>query len=393
MPIFYSQIVEEERAKTKQALLDLLDSVGFTGTSFQEGSITLANVELGAEIWSKLTAWAEFLKKLGINDTSSGDGLTRFSKSHYDNDREEAVATQRSITLACAATEGPHTIGLGAVVLTEPQGHTYRNIEDDPSNPYPYTLPSGGTLTIVVEAEVAGAGSNVANDTVTQLVTTLAGVTVTDDTLTRLGVNEESDPRLKLRNSTKWATLSIILIKDGVIGVALKAAPSVTLVDVDDQNPRGEGTFDVYIAGEHATAGITEVDLVQTALAKRFFGSQACLTKAAPEVFLDLVGTVYYDSKYEEADVKNAVEHIETGSLHAFLSQVPLGGFDFSPGPANLIPKNDIESVIRENTKINDQKVVKTVVLSTPSGDFSVVSFGKVIKGTWTFTYTKVVGS
>jgi len=224
-------------------------------------------------------------------------------------------------------------------------------------------------------------------------VTTLAGVTVSVDALTRLGINEESDARLKLRNSTKWATLSIILIKEGVIAVALKAAPAVTLVDVDDQNPRGEGTFNVYCAGEHATAGPSDVLLIQTALAKRFFGSDACQTFAAPEAFLDIVGTVYYDSKYEEADVEKAVEDIEVGSLPAFLSEVPLGGFDFSPGPANLIPKNDIEAVIKDDTKINGQKVVKTVTLSTPTGDFSVLAFGKVIKGTWTLTYVKVVGS
>ncbi|HMI84262.1 MAG TPA: baseplate J/gp47 family protein, partial [Polyangiaceae bacterium] len=346
MPIFYSQIVEESRARVKKDLLDLLDSVGFTATSWQEGAIGLALVELGAEIWSKLTAWAVFLKELGLNETSSGDGLTRFSKSHYDNVREEAVATQRSITLSCEATEGPHTFGLGDVLIAEPTGRTYRNVAGLGVT-YPALLASDGTITLLFEAETAGKASNVADGTATIMATTYAGVTVTSDTLTRLGIDAESDARLKLRNETKWALLSLCLTRDGVVAVALKAAPAVTQVEVDDQNPRDQGTFDVYIAGVNATAGPTDVALVQAALAKRFFRPDACLTRAAPDVFVDLTGTVYYDSKYSAADVQKAVEDLDVGSLPTFLSTVPLGGFDFSPGPANLVPKNDIEATIR----------------------------------------------
>jgi hypothetical protein len=330
-----------------------------------------------------------FLKDMALNETSSGDGLTRFSKSHYDNEREGAVAAQRSITLACVATEGPHTIGLGDVVIAEASGRTFRNVEGL-AVVYPATLTSGGSLTLLFEAEVAGAGSNVGADTVTIMQTTYAGVAVSDDTAFKLGIDAESDARLKLRNSTKWATLSVSLIHDGVIAVALKARPAVTLVGVDDQNPRGQGTFDVYIAGPIATAGPDDIDAAQAALAARFFGSDACRTFAAPEIFLHLTGTVYYDSKYQQADVKKAVEDPDIGSLPAFVSPIPLGGFDFSPGPANLVPKNDIEAVIRDESKINGQRVVRTVVLSTPTGDLSVVSFGKVIKGTWNLTYTAV---
>jgi hypothetical protein len=389
MPIFYSQIVEESRAKARKDLLDLLDNVGFTATSWPEGSVPLALVELGAEIWSKSSAVAVFLKNLGLNEMSSGEGLTRFSKSHYENVREAAVATQRSITLSCEATEGPHTIDLGAVVLSEPSGRTYRNVAGL-GVVYPATLASGGTITILVEAEVAGKAANVADGTVTGMVTTYAGVTVTTDTLVKLGIDEESDERLKLRNRLKWALLSVQLTKDGVMALALKTAPAVTLVDVDDQNPRGEGTFDTYIAGKNATAGDEDVDAVQEVLARRFFRPDASNTRAAPEVFVNLTGTVYYDAKFAQADVKKAVEDAETGSLPAFLNEVPLGGFNFSPGPSNIVPKNDIEAVIKDDAKINGQKVVRTVVLSVPTGDVSVVSFGKVIKGVWNLTYTAV---
>src|SRR5205814_9712012 len=120
---------ELTRDEANQSLLSMLDGVGFPATSFQEGSIPLGLVELGAEIWSKLSAAAVFLKELGLNQTASGDGLTRFSKSHYANERVGAVAAQRVVTLFCAAGEGPHTIDLSKVVIADPTGRTFRNVE------------------------------------------------------------------------------------------------------------------------------------------------------------------------------------------------------------------------------------------------------------------------
>src|SRR6478609_207575 len=124
----WSDIVEVSHDEAKQTCLDYLETVGFAATSWQEGSVPLACVELSAEIWSQLSKVAVFLKTMGLNDTAQGDALTRYSSSQYDNDRNQAVTAQRTISLSCSSTAGPHTFNIGDIVIEHPDGPTYRNI-------------------------------------------------------------------------------------------------------------------------------------------------------------------------------------------------------------------------------------------------------------------------
>src|SRR6187402_256554 len=113
----WADIVEVSHDEAKQSLLDLLDSVGFTATSWQEGEPALACVELSAEIWHQLSKVSVFFKNFALNSTSEGEALTRFSDSHYDNQRDGAVAAQRRTSLACIATAGPHTFDVSDLVI------------------------------------------------------------------------------------------------------------------------------------------------------------------------------------------------------------------------------------------------------------------------------------
>lgn len=392
----WADIVEIIHDDAKQTLVDLLDAGGFTATSWQEGEPSLANVELSAEIWAQLSKVAVFLKTAFLNKTSFGEALTRLSDSTFDNQRGLAVAAQRTTTLTCGATSGPYTINLGAVVLASPDGPTYRNVADGVTV-YPATLASGGSLSgLLFEAEVAGSDANKAAGTVTILQTTLAGVTVTSDLRARSGTDEEADPTLQSRNTTKWALLTQFeLIDDAVINIALTYAGAaggggVTAVLVDSQNPRGAGTFDVYMAGDLTTASPTDIATAQAALDARVFGSsdtpKTCLVFGAPATPLNLTGTVYYQGSYAEADIATATQ----SALEAFIKLIPLGGFDFYPGPSNVVPINDVESVIRD-TQVGGQAVKKTVVLTAPA-DLMVPAHGKVTPGTMTLTFVRVTG-
>lgn len=390
MPILnWADVVEVTHDEAKQSLLTFLETVGFAATSWQEGSVPLACVELSAELWASLSQFTVFLKTMALNPTSEGVALTKFSDSHYDNQREGAVAAQRLVTLACAAGSGPHTINLGAVVLQHDDGPTYRNIVGG-SVVYPAVLPSGGSLAgILFEAEVAGSEANKADNTVTQLVTTLAGVTVTSDVVEKLGSDEESDPVLRERNRTKWPRLTEFeLIADACINIALNATDAVTGVYVDDQNPRGEGTFDIYMAGELTTASGDDVTAAQAAFDARVFGSGAtpktCLVFAAATTPLNPVATIYYKGSYELADLQDAA----LAALEEFVKPIPLGGFDYYPGPSNVVPINDIEAALKAFT-IAGQAVEKTVVMS--GGDIAVPVHDKVILGAPTLTFTQAV--
>lgn len=386
----WADVVEITHDDAKQSLLSLLGTVGFAATSWQEGSVPLACVELSAEVWAQLSKVAVFLKTMGMNDTSTGDALTLFSASQYDNERASALAARRTTSLACSAAAGPHTINIGDIVIGHPDGPTYRNIADG-ITVYPVVLPSGGALTgLLFEAEIAGSDANKAAGTVLQLVTTLAGVTVVSDLIARDGADAEEDGRLQTRNKTKWALLTgFELIRDAVINLALGAASGVTIVAVDDQNPRGAGTFDVYVAGDFSTAGAADVIAVQTLLSKYVMGSGApepiVKTIAAAEQLLNITGTVYYQGAFSSAEMQAAT----TLALLDFIKIIPLGGFDFYPGPSHVVPFNDITDVLRE-VKIAGQAVKKTVVLTLPTADIAIGSYSKVVLGAVSLTFQAV---
>jgi len=394
MPILnWSDIVEVSHDDAKQTCLDYLETVGFAATSWQEGSVPLACVELSAEIWSQLSKVAVFLKTMGLNDTAQDDALTRYSSSQYDNERNPATTAQRLTSLSCSSGAGPHTFNVGDIVIEHPDGPTYRNIDSVDSggfSVYPVTLPSGGSVSsLIFEAEVAGEEANKGSGTVTRMVTTLAGVTVSSDQILRSGANAETDVRLRQRNKTKWALLTRFeLIRDAVIQLILSSSDGITVVDVDDQNPRGAGTFDVYIAGDLTTAGADDETAAQTLLDSYVMGSSAPVKRGlvirAHEQQLNITGTVYYKGAFAEADMQAAT----LAALNEFIKSIPLGGFDFSPGPSQVVPKNDIEDVIRE-VRIADQPVSKTVTLSVPSVDVGVASHYKVTLGTVSLTFVR----
>lgn len=379
-------VTEDQALET---ILEHLTSVGFNTTSWHVGALQRKFLRLFAIVYSDITLLVAALVDFVYNETATGDALTEFSASHYQNFRNLAGKTVGQMVLT--NTGGiPHTVTASQLVaaFTETDGtlRTYRNTTGGTVSA------GGGTLTLVWEAETAGAAWNIPIDSALTLRTPLAGVAITnplvagtDTWITTLGADEEDDPTLRERNRTKWPLLAIELIKDGVIGVALSASNAVTRVGVDDQNPRGAGTFDVYIAGKNATAGTTEVDAVQAKLKGRVFGSDTVRTYAAPQQFLNLTGTVYYDAGFTQIVVKTAVEK----ALNDFLATVPLGGFKYSAGPSNIVFKNNIETIIKEAPHAG-QKPVKTVTLSVPSGDVSVISFGVVVKGVWNLTYTPV---
>ncbi len=380
----WEDIQEISVDQARQAILDQLAVAGFKATSFQRFSVPLALIEIGALMWNSASKIAVAVKSAVFVPTSTGEALTRLSESHYDNERESATNATRLVTLACSATEGPHTLNVGDVVISDANDITFRNVEGN-SVTYPVVLASGGTQQLLFEAEVAGASGNVPDDTVTTLVTTYAGVTVSTEELDTEAVDEESDDRLRTRDISKWALLSQYeLIDDAVVALALGASPSITTVRVHSDNPRGPGTFDVYISGDVQSSSEDDVEAAQAAIAPLVFGQEDTVqVYAAEELELDLIGTVYYAPTIGAAAARAAVE----AALDAYLLTIPLGGFDYSPGPSDEVPKNDIEAVIR-SAQASGVPVVRTLVLNDldgldTDGNLSVGNFRKVVRGNW----------
>lgn len=387
----FEQIVAVSRDDARDELLEILDDVGFAATSWQEGSIGLGLVEIGAWVWSQATTYAESIKKLGFNETSVDEALDRYSKSRYQNTRQEAVAEVHRVTLSCETGEGPHAIQAGAFKAKNANGYIFENVVDSfstagptyPAN-YPVNLPSGGSIEIMMQAQKPGEEAITEDGGISTIITTLSGVTITSTTRVRTGVKRETNERLQLRNSLRWAELVAVgPIDDQLIAHALKVE-AVDRVRVNSTNPRGAGTVDVYVTG--ATGAITAEELaeVQALLSQRVMhdpDGDACLAKHAGTEDLDIIGTVYTLSGYSWADdILPAIE----AALEAFRRTIPLGGFSY-PDPGNIVPVNEIEHVIR-SVEIGGVKVVAGVKITTPASDLAVSSYAHVTAGSWNFT-------
>ena len=82
-----------------------------------------------------------------------------------------AIATLGTMVLSCAASAGPYTFSPGQLWALGLGGNRYFNTTGG-------TLPSGGTLALQWQAETAAASYNDSYNTVTQLLTQFAGVTI-----------------------------------------------------------------------------------------------------------------------------------------------------------------------------------------------------------------------
>jgi hypothetical protein len=388
----WNDVVELTRAQVKQSKLLLLEDIGYTGTSWQPFSQAALLVEMTSEADVQNSRIAVFLKNAFMPDTATGETHTRTAKSFYNIDRNDAESAQHLVTLACSATAGPHTINVGDLVVSHEQsGRTLRLVAGNGVT-FPTVLASGGTVTLLFEAEVAGADANFADalsaeDVTLALVTTLAGVTITSHVLEQEGVDEEDDPRLREREQLQWAMLTEGEdIDESIKGRCMSASDAIRFVVVDSTNPRGAGTFDVYIAGLDATSSDNDVALAQAKLRSRYFGQDSIVqVKKAPEAAVDLAGPVYFSGAYTAGDLQTVVEP----ALTAYLRGIPLGGLDFSPGPKNVIPVNDIESVIREAVETLTGKP-STVQLTTPSADLAIANFARPVRGSWNLAYTPI---
>jgi len=376
------------RSEMLQFLNDELEALGFPSTSWGSGSIQRTMVLLFSRVWADMSETTKQIAEFGFNDTSSGPALSVYSKNNFDNTRSGATKTKGLFRFTSTAAV-PYVVTVGQLLIaTKDTAIRFGNVQAG-------TIPAGGTVDLQVEAIKGGSSGNISQVSELVLVTTLAGVTVvpspaSNPWYTVVGSDPESDEGLQLRNSTKWPTLSVELVRDAYINIALNANTAIRKVEVDDNNPRGEGTIDVYIAGDASALNPTgqEVQDAQNAFAQRAFqtdgfpatASTRVLVKQSNEVPLDLSGLIYVDANYSATEVLAAAKQ----SVRAFLKTIPLGGFTY-PSPGLLVGKNDIEAAIKGT------KGVKTVVLTTPAADVPVGAFGIVTEGNWSGLTTQLV--
>jgi uncharacterized phage protein gp47/JayE len=309
----------------------ILAGLGYNATSWQDGSVQLTLVRLVAKLWSRQSETVAKLAGMGLNEYASGDWLELFSYSHYANTKKKALTTRGvEVLTASADAPGPFTINASDLVFADTlTGQTFRNTSSG-------VLNAGGTLALDIEAESPGSKGDVAPNTITVMKTPLAGVTANNPIpdgasswITRNGGDDETDAALRTRNRTKWATIG----SAGVPGAAyehfsLQAHESVKRVFVDDRNPRGPNTIDIYVAGDAGDLSSTVVQAVDDYLSGITDGKVRKGAGSDVEVYsalrrdIAIGGTIYIANNYNTTATQSAI----LAAVSEYFKTLDIGG-------------------------------------------------------------------
>ncbi len=355
-----------------ELVLDVFQSLGFTARSWQDGSIPRTIVEYLAKFLADQSVNTNLIAKGVFNDHATGAMLTLFSASQYDNVRDEGVRTQGNVEMSVASGSGPYSKAIGEIIVRDTTNDIrYRNVNAA-------TLTTATSpVSVLFEAELIGADGNQAvEDEVDELVTAMAGVTLTNDAswVTLDGADAESDAELRVRNKNKWATLSTSGPKGAYVVWALDADESVTRVGVDDTNALGTGTVGVYLATDTGPASGAAVTAAQTYINTQLPLTAAATVAAATELDIPVTYVATHDPAIlstpaiAQAAVEAAIVAyfvtIDVGGVYDGSTRVfPLGGIY---GAA--IAVNGIVNIVLTAPTIDTPMLISQVATTTPTG-------------------------
>lgn len=373
------------RQEALDTLLEQLDELGFSASSWQSGSKRRAIVEIGAIVWADMSLTVRTLTQAVFLQRASGVLLRELVQSHYDLTPNPAVATQGTAILTAAATSGPHTISVGQLVAADAQGRTFRNITGG-------TLSMGSTLSLTFEAEVAGEDGNIPVNTLTVIQTPIAGVTINNpgsgvpaQWITRTGQEAESETSLKARAQSRWAQLSIERPEDAYIGLALDVA-GVTRVEIDPHNPGGAGTVDVWAAGLTGTVSTgpgSVLEALQDALDAKRAVSAIVTARAALTQTVHVTATIYVDAAQYDGPAGSFEQSVEA-AIEDFINAQPIGGQVLPPSSSGIL---DRESLIAAIKAVNG---VVALSVAAPSADVAIAAHTIAVVGSLSLNYQTV---
>jgi phage-related baseplate assembly protein len=354
--------VEETEALAE--LKEILEDQGIDTTDWTEGSLSQTNLQLCAYVYSTLTKKISSGIKSTLNTYSSGSGLTILADSFFDNQRILSEKTQGKMVVSGSSVIFPRTWSIGELIVTN---GSFNFLNDSQ-----ITLNSGTpVVTASFSAEVAGADYNISTDSTLAPIQTEVGLSITNPAVTGTdswievrGNDEEEDDTLRKRNGLKWTSLqSSEHTVDKVRALAISASADIFYVSVDDQNPRGAFTSDVYVSYQTTTASAADVELVQDKLNNSFFGNSTygyVSASNATQIEFSSSVSVYYNPSANLAAVKAAA----FAAANDFVADIPIGG-------KNYLPFVSLTNVARVNDLIRDLESVDGVstVEISPNSD------------------------
>lgn len=372
---------ETDRDLIVSEILTALGAVGFPVTNWEDGASLLTLAEADSAQFADTNSTVAALAAAGFVTLAPGNPnndavpsvrtdktwLDLVAFSWFNEVRQPAVFGQYAVALTVASGRGPYTIAPNGLHVTDSTG-AFRYTSTN-SSPVTIDSTNGPSNTITFQADQTGSAYNTIDGVgVTLTMTTfLLGVTAAtaaapgtpSSSVIVAGSDFESDAKLRLRCTTKWATLTVSAVVDSMVNYALNVFSDnrITSVLVGDTNPDGPGTFRVYLAGPTGAVSTPNKNAVDAVLQKKKPLTSTLTTLSATDSVLTITGTVYGPSAQIAQitiDVGTAITTLQT------LMQISDGSGPPNAGTFYL-------SVLYD--AIQNVANVRNVDLTTPAGD------------------------
>jgi uncharacterized phage protein gp47/JayE len=343
-------------------------------TAWQPGTVPLTLLENDAAVLEDYDRLIATIAAGGLIDYAQGPWLDLLAWNVYGLTRRPAVSTKGRVLLSDTAGAGPFDIAAGQLWLASGNGKRF-------VNSIAATLPKNSTVLLEVTAESPGIAYNVANNSITTMITALPGVVVSNPDpgsgtwWTQAGNDQEGDESLRARCKTRWATLAVGATADAYTFWARNASSAVTRTKVVASSVPGEVL--VYLAGASGGVAADVVAAVQADLSGRAPLTSTVRVLSAQVVSIKVTGTV----NVLAAQAASAQAAAET-ALAAHVASLPIGGVQLTSGGGGL----SLESLV---SAIAGQTGVVDLELTTPATDIALSSIQVVTLST-TLTWKQV---
>lgn len=325
MPTDLDQLITPETEdQALEYYLTELANVGFPVTAWQSGGVAYTIIRILAKKSVDFFALINAIARGGLLDLATGLWLTLLAAQIFRLTRYAATFAVGQVRVAIAAGNPGQTIQPGQLWFKLANGLRYNSV-----NPSAVVIAAGSSAVIPFKAEQKGTRYNVALGTGITFVTPLPGMTGTfEDTgngtpWTVQGSDDESDEALRVRCRSKWTMLGTNKPRDAYVFLATNVPGLGTQpnrVAIDDQNPRGPNSIDIWLAGPSGPLPSADVALINTYLQARKSPCANLEVNAAQARPITIAATLLRAGEFSQAK-NQAVENVT-----ATLQQLPLGG-------------------------------------------------------------------
>lgn len=351
MPLPIDQLLQEQtEEQVLQSFIDILVASGIPADKWRKAGTARTILRVVARTYAGFTHVMSQFIRFGFLETAEDKWLTELAFFVYGVTRVEATFATGELTLTNSGG-GLYTLTAGTYQVRNPDtGKVYTNVAG-------FTINPSETLTIDIVAVETGSASSSPPDTITEQVTQLLGVSVTN-AASVIGTDQQSDVDLRQECKSKLGALSLRGPR-GAYEYAVRSALRLDSSPVDInrfsvQPDPDTGVVDVYVASPSGPPTTEDVDAV-TANIEAVARPDTVTVNVIAATPVGLVGSYTVWVKRTDGLSASDVEDQVNDALDAAISLYPIGGIKKPPSTSGYLYGDFIVSTIMSaNTAIFD---------------------------------------